>query len=95
MKAQYEVLGIGIQKGGPSRPVRHSQNDEGGTGRSMAAYAREAACGRPGVEHFYRPWPRRLSGLGRTISFFRHFPALRTALLSLVPPGLILEYCQV
>ncbi len=83
-EAQYEVLGIGVQKGGPSRPVRHSQDaasalramarpqyegratakrrrDEGGTGRSMAAYAREAAWGRPGVEHFYRPWAGRTS----------------------------------
>ena len=59
--AQYEVLGIGVQKGGPARPVRHSQDDEGGTGRSMAAYAPEAACERPGVDHFYRPSAGRTS----------------------------------
>ena len=31
--AQYEVLGQ-FFKSDPSRPVRHSQDDEGGTGRS-------------------------------------------------------------
>jgi hypothetical protein len=37
-------------EGLPSRPVRHSQDDKGGTGRSMVAYAREAAYERPGTE---------------------------------------------
>jgi hypothetical protein len=39
--AQHEVLGLQFKKGEPSRPVRHSQYDEGGTGRSTAAYLRE------------------------------------------------------
>jgi hypothetical protein len=60
VEAQYEALGIGIQKGDPSRPVRHGQDDEG-TGRSMAAYAPAAACERAVAGHFYRPWTARTS----------------------------------
>ena len=48
--AQYEVLGIGVQKGGPSRPVRHSQ-DAASALRAMArpqyeGRAIEATAGR-------------------------------------------------
>jgi len=62
--AQYEVLGWRSEKGEPSRTVR-----------SMAAYALETTCERPGAERFYRPW--------RDGQFFlHHFPVLRTGLLS-------------
>ena len=46
----------------------------------MVAYAREAAYERPGTERFYRP-------LRDGHLFLHHFPALRTALLSLGPSG--------
>jgi hypothetical protein len=66
--AQYEVLDVGVEKGAPSR-----------TGRSMGAYTGEAACERPGVEHFYRPWAGRTSlfsiipqsGSCRILGYFR------------------------
>jgi hypothetical protein len=64
----------------PSRPVRHSQDDEGGMGRSGAAYPSERQ--RPRAKRFDRP-------CGTDISFWI-YPALRTGLVSNVPAGRVL-----
>ena len=66
--AQYELRGQRSQ-----RAIRPGRDD-----RRMLAIAELGA--RPKAERFYRPLPRKLSGLTGRTCLLLHFPALRTGL---------------